>query len=179
MKLSRRQLLFFFLIFSLVPASSAQSAGWSPLKSQDGNFSVLMPGTPSYQQDDRKSFVGNIVTHIWSLKTKNGEFSASYSDLPGIAVDLGGEGTIFDKSKKGLLKENGGAEQSFVETRVAGFPAKTLSFSVAASSATGQANFILVHKRLYVLTASQGPAGNAGNVSKYLNSFKLLTVPQK
>jgi hypothetical protein len=157
----------------------ALAAPWRLLTSNEGNFSVLMPGKPAFQVDSQKSFVGDIATNLYNLQSKNGQYSASYSDLPGIAVDLGGEGTILGKAKKGLLKHDGGEEQSFTDSSVAGFPAKVLSYSLPAQGKTGKAKFILVHKRLYVLSATQSAAGNPGNIDKFLESFQLLSVPAK
>jgi hypothetical protein len=86
---------------------------WKTFTSPDGGFSILMPGTPTLTQHHRDSVVGTIRENTYALKTSSGEYSVEYTDLPGMAVSLGGKGTILEKAKEGLLKEEGATESSF------------------------------------------------------------------
>lgn len=170
-------ILIFPLIIFFADLDAVHAASWKDFSSQTGNFSVLMPGQPVLQTSTQKSFVGSIGVNLYDLKTKNGEFSVEYSDLPGIAVDLGGHNTILDKAKKGFLKENGGDEQAFSETSLNGFPGKVLTYTVASSGVNGKVHFYLVQKRLYVIAGSQGPGGSQANIERFLNSFSLIDPP--
>ena len=166
-----RDLFRFALVsFTLLVTIALEASGWKAFTSTEGGFSVLMPGNPKLHEDAHKSFVGVIREHTYTVTTRDGDYSVEYSDLPGIAVDLGGSGTIFNKAKEGVLKDNGGAETHFSSISLRKHPGKELNFQVPGKD-SGKARFFLVEKRLYVLVAT---SSNPGNVEKFLNSFKLL-----
>lgn len=155
-----------------------EAAAWKTLSSKEGGFSVLMPGTPKLTEATHQSFIGPVQEYTYTIQTKNGHYSANYSVLPGIAVGLGGAGTIFDRAKKGLLEDVGGEETSVTDTSIRGHPGKELSFRVPASGGakplSGRARFYLVKKILYVLVGTS-PTLNDPDVSKFLNSFQLTS----
>ncbi len=160
------------LLQAATPKKSGKGAAWQVFSSSAGGFSVSMPGTPSLSRDTHKSFVGSIQENTYSLQTPSGNYSVEYSDLPGIAVSMGGEHTIFDKAKEGLLKNVGGTQTSFSPVNSAGHSGMELSFQVPASGSSGKARFFLVQKRLYVLVGTS-PSPLSPNVDKYLQSFAL------
>ena len=147
-------------------------AKWRTFTSPSGDFSVLMPAAPKLSQSVHKSFVGAVKENTYTTQAGGSTYSASYSELPGIAVTLGGSNTIFKKAKEGLLKEAGGTESSFNEISLGNSEGRELNFT--AGSGIGKARFFLIDKRLYVIVAS-GPNGAAAAMSRFLNSFKLLS----
>lgn len=171
----RTSFLVLFIAFGLSTASeNAWSQGkWQTFSSPAGDFSVLMPGTPQLTQSVHKSFVGAVKESTYTFKAGNTTYSASYSELPGIAVSLGGSHTIFNKAKDGLLKESGGTENGFKEISLGTSEGRELSFLLDGGWA-GKARFYLVEKRLYVIVAS-GPTSASAAIVKFLNSFKLLS----
>lgn len=154
-------------------AGAAAPAKWRSFTSPAGDFSVLMPGKPQAIETVHKSFVGAVKETNYTVTSDGATYSASYSELPGIAVSLGGSHTIFNKAKEGLLKEAGGTENSFTETSLGSSEGRELSFTLNGGG-TGKARFFLIDKRLYVVVAN-GPSGAAAAVSRFLNSFKLLS----
>jgi hypothetical protein len=174
MKNKRFVSLFTGMIF-LVGIPCAMAVDWQTFTSQAGGFSILMPGTPTLHQSAEKSFVGTIGVNLFELTSSKGQYSVEYSDLPGIAVDLGGHKTILDKAKEAFIKDNGVMEMSFTDIAFHGHPGKALNFQVKDSGAIGKAYFYLIKKRLYVLAASHAPtAGKPQNIQQFLNSFQLL-----
>ncbi|MDL1871621.1 hypothetical protein FBR05_05405 [Deltaproteobacteria bacterium PRO3] len=157
--------------FALWPA--AAEAKWQTFTPPEGGFSIAMPGKPQLTQSVHKSFVGAVKESTYTIKAGGVTYSASYSELPGIAVTLGGSRTIFNKAKDGLLKEAGGSENAFNEISLGKSEGRELSFTLNGGGA-GKARFFLVDKRLYVIVAS-GPTGAAAGIGKFLNSFKLLS----
>lgn len=150
----------------------AAEAKWRTFTSPAGDFSTLMPATPKLSQSVHKSFVGAVKENTYTAQSGGVTYSASYSELPGIAVTLGGSHTIFKKAKEGLLKEAGGTETSFNEVSLGSSEGRELNFTTSAG--IGKARFFLIDKRLYVIVAS-GPNGAAAAMSRFLNSFKLLS----
>ena len=159
-----------FLGLTLLFTTALEASTWKVFTSAEGGFSILMPGNPELHENIHKSFVGAIRENTYSATTKDGGYSVEYSDLPGLAVDLAGSGTILDKAKAGVLKDNGGAETSFNSISLRKHPGKELSFQIPGKD-SGKARFFLVEKRLYVLVAT---SSNLVHVETFLNSFKLL-----
>ncbi|KAB2840225.1 hypothetical protein F9K50_06180 [bacterium] len=147
-------------------------AKWQTFSPPAGNFSVSMPGKPQLTQSVHKSFVGAVKESTYTAKSGGVTYSASYSELPGIAVTLGGSHTIFNKAKDGLLKEAGGSENAFNKISLGKNEGRELSFTLNGGG-SGKARFFLVDKRLYVIVAS-GTSGASAGVDRFLNSFKLM-----
>ncbi|MCC7343337.1 MAG: hypothetical protein IT573_00260 [Deltaproteobacteria bacterium] len=169
----------FFALFgvlvlaSVAPGLASAQGKWRDFSSPEGGFSVSLPGKPSLTQSVHKSFVGAVKESTYTAKSGGVTYSASYSELPGIAVTLGGSHTIFNKAKDGLLKEAGGSENAFDAISLGKIEGRELSFTLNGGG-SGRARFFLVDKRLYVIVAS-GRASAAAAMIKFLNSFKLLS----
>ncbi len=162
--------LFSLTFFGLITWALPAEAKWKTYSPAEG-FGFAMPAAPKESETTHKSFVGAVHEHTFTAKNGGVTYSFSYSELPGIAVSLGGIGTIYKKAKEGLLKESGGTETSFSPTSYSGFEGRELNFT-PGSGGIGRARFYLVQKRLYVFVGS-GPAGAAASIDRFLDSFKL------
>ena len=156
--------------FTLLFTTALEASSWKTFTSTEGGFSILMPGNPHLHENIHKSFLGPIRENTHNVTTRDGDYSVEYSDLPRIAIDLGGSGTILNRAKEGVLKDNGGAETVFISISLRKNPGKELSFQIPGKD-SGKAHFFLAEKRLFVLVAT---SSNPGNIEKFLNSFKLL-----
>jgi hypothetical protein len=134
----------------------------------------MMPGTPKLSTKVDHVPVGEIVENLYTYESKKITLTAEYSDLPEIAVAFGGKKTIYDKSKKGFLKDVGGEELVFEDITVGGHKGKELAYKTATRS--GKVRFILMSKRLYVLQASVLLSSkDKSPIDYYLKSFKATS----
>jgi hypothetical protein len=163
----RRLGIFSLLAFLLLPLS-VQAKPFAPA---GAGFSVNMPGKPKHSETTHKSFVGAVQENAYTVNSGGATYTASVSDLPGMAVALGGTGHILDKAKEGLLKESGGSETSFAKTSLGGYEGRELSYSLP-SGGSGKARLYLVDKRLYVIVGA-GPESAGPAIDRFVNSFKL------
>jgi hypothetical protein len=162
----------------LLVLASCLAAWTSPAAAKvfapDGQgFSVNMPGKPTETETTHKSFVGAVQETSYSVKNGGATYTASVSNLPGMAVALGGAGTILGKAKDGLLKESGGTETSFTDVKLGKYEGRVLNYSLASGGAA-IARLYLVEKRLYVIVGS-GPAAAAAAIQRFVNSFQLTS----
>jgi len=164
--------LALFLTILLPGLAGAAKSAWVTLTSSEGGFSISMPGKAKLTTGVHKSFVGSIAENTFSVKTANGNYSIEYSNLPGIAVSMGGEKTIYNKTKENLLKVLGGQEISFSPTSFSGHSGMELTFIIPSYNISGTARFYLVEKRLYVLVASNKKSPDP-NASKFFGSFQI------
>ncbi len=172
------KLVLLAILFLSLATGKVEAAAWKTFTSKEGGFRILMPGTPKLTEATHKSFVGTVQEYTYTIRTKNGYYSANYSVLPGIAVNLGGAATIFDKAKKGLLEDAGGKETSFHDTSMRGHPGKELRFQVASSGGakrmSGRARFYLVNEILYVLVGTSATPDDP-DIARFLDSFQLTS----
>ena len=162
-----------FCAFNLIVPETAHSYN---LVSPEGAFSIQIPGKPSFSTENHKSFVGSVKESTYRWQGKTGNYSVSFSELPGVSVTLGGAGTIYGKAKEGLLKEAGGKEVSFSEIPFEEKSGRELVFEIPANGdgpkMMGKARFFLKEKRLYVLVATS-PNKVSSQVDSFLQSFKV------
>ena len=160
-------------------AASAEHTGpsWVSFKSRAGRFSVEMPREPKQTQQQNKSLIGTITVHLFLSREPNGEYTVSYSDLPGFAVKFAGTNTIYDHAKGALLLETLGKEQRYEDVTLAGKRGKVLLYDMPDPQRNvdlrGEAYFFLVEKRLYVIDANV-PVGNIRtDANHFLSSFRI------
>jgi len=171
MKANRYSAILFILFILGTVSAHAGGLKWQEFSSAAGNFTVQMPGEPSYQLKTDKTPVGHIGEHLYTYKNKTLTLTAEYSDLPGIAVFFGGHKTIFKKSKEAFLKSVKGEQVSFTPFKQDGCDGSELVYGTATRF--GKVKFLLVHKRLYVLQASilKGESDRSA-LDRFLKSFR-------
>jgi len=164
-----------FLFGSFVAAGNP--AAWRTFTSEEGGFSILLPGSFTLTHPAEATPIGRIGENLYTLDTKEADFSVEYSDLPSIAVDFESREGLYFKAKERMIQVLGGHEISFQPVEISGYPGKELSYEAPGSEkkkpVEGRARFLLVDKRIYVISVS-GPADKSALIIRYLCSFRLL-----
>ena len=156
---------------------TAQSQ-WREFAPPAGGFSVLMPGTPK-EQIQVKEFpvVGKGEVRLYILTIESGVYAAGYVEVPGLAkqtqafCDSFGKGFLSSVGD-GTAKGAGGKVVKETDIQFGTNPGKEILIDTPAGIATARAYFI--NKRGYQLLAlSRGTDADAGNVKRFLDSFKV------
>jgi len=168
------------LLLSL-PCHAAGASGdggessWRLFKSEPGRFSVEMLGTPQQTETQTKSFVGTITHHIFLLKDSTGEYTVSYSDLPGFAVKFTGSNTIYSHAKGALLMETLGKEQRYQDTTLNGMHGKHLVYDLPDPQGSvdmrGEAYLFIIGTRLYVIDANVPQGRSQAGIRHFFSTF--------
>lgn len=149
----------------------------------EGGFSISMPGEPILEQVNHKSFVGNVKEYSYTFENETEKYTSSYTKLPEVAFDFLTNDALLNKARKGFLKSNGAQQIGFKRISIAGNGGTELAFLLSpennASATNGKARFYIVGKTMYVLVmiSIRGADGDA-LIDRYLNSFRLLSIPQ-
>jgi hypothetical protein len=148
-----KRLSTFFITLLLAGQAFAEPA-LKPFLCTEGRFSVQLPGNPTASVEDHGSFLGNVRTHQWIVDTSTSRYTASYTDVPGIAVSIA-RGTMFSKSRDGLLERTHGTEVTFRDLDYPRHNARELIYSIPAqgghSARNGRAWFVLCGHRMIVV----------------------------
>lgn len=174
----KRIVVFAIALLLFVGGAAPAEAAWKAFSPEGGDFTIVMPGTPTYQHKTDKTPVGHIGEHIWTVKGSKVTVTAEYSDLPEIAVLFGGHHEIYKKTFAAFLKDVQGKELSVRDFTAAGWPGEELSYETATR--TGKVRAVLIHKRLFVLQASAVKgAGDEAAMDRYLGSFQPHSSPPR
>lgn len=153
---------------------------WKAFESKEGGFSVEVPGEPTLSTTKKKSFVGTITNHIFTVLDEKTfqKYTVDYSEVPGFAVAFTGADVIIDHAKGALLKETLSKPTSFEEVTVAGEKGKRLVYDTPPvknnPELRGEAIFVLRGDRLYVLDV-QVPLDDSGaRASRFLGSLDFI-----
>lgn len=157
--------------------AGAATDGWHVFCSEAGGFRVDMPGEPTARRSVEKTFVGDVTNHLFTVELPSEEFTVEYSDLPHLALVLGGPTTILKKAKAALLKDVRGSEVTFRLHREKGNERAELTYMGLEGEnpgVSGFARFYLRGDRIYVIHVmlSDGRHIDPVRVARFLGSFR-------
>lgn len=136
-----------------------------------------MPGEPVASESTEDTFVGSVANHLFTVQLPSEEFTVEYSDLPHLALVLGGPTTILKKAKEALLKDVHGEDLTFRLHRKKGSERAELSYAGRPGDNPGVfgfARFYLRGDRIYVVhyMLSDVRPIDPEKVSRFLGSFR-------
>src|SRR6185436_7386106 len=92
------------LLVSACSFLNAQEPTWKEFRSNEGGFSVLMPGTPSPNKVTVNTASGAAEANMFSLSDESlNEYIVAYSKYPKTDSKEVSTGKLFDKVRNGLL----------------------------------------------------------------------------
>jgi hypothetical protein len=168
----RRSLLLFVV---LVPLLACKGANWKEVKSQEGGFSVLLPGQPKVERQTTETAVGPLAFTMHTVELSFGSIAyiASYNDYPPSLIADGDKNAILDGVVEGALGSKANLKKSD-PISIDGHPGREFTGTVKDGyEYTSRA--YLVNQRLYQLNIVSTPGKvPAADKRKYFDSFKLL-----
>jgi hypothetical protein len=168
----RRSIL---LIFVLIPLLACKGANWKEFTSQEGGFSVLLPGQPKVERQTTETAVGPLAFTMHTVELSFGSIAyiASYNDYPPSLIADGDKNAILDGVVEGALGSKANLKKSD-PISIDGHPGREFTGTVKDGyEYTSRA--YLVNQRLYQLNIVSTPGKvPAEDKRKYFDSFKLL-----
>ena len=162
--------------------TEANPKSWKEFTSQDGFFTVLLPGTPVKQLQQAGSPTGPVDYFAYTLQTEAHSYYVAFIDFPEVPNDARGIRKILDGARDGAIATINGTLVSEQDLSLKGMPGRAMT--VEGPSQVLKARIYLAELRLYLLmiVASKTPAPTpeAGildnaTVEKFLGSFKLMS----
>lgn len=166
-----------FVCSARAASGEGSQPSWQLFKSETGRFSVEMPATPVETTTHKKSFIGNITSHLFLSKNGNGEYAVAYSDLPGFAVKFASSNTVYSHAKGALLLETLGKEQQYGNTTLNGMRGKHLVYDIpdpqTGMDMRGESYLFLISNRLYVIDANLPIGHMRTDAQRFFSSFQI------
>lgn len=182
----KRNFIFFALLAFFMPlagtltlsgCADSEAAQWKKFSSQNGKFTLLMPGIPEAKESTIDTTVGLLSDHAFLLKARQGNYKAayliSYIDYPSSRLKVSPQ-QFMEQAWQGSMGSFGSSniyKKHISLNEYAGIEYQYKGKS--GNLVTGRS--YLVGKRLYQLTAimSKEQFGR-GDAMKYLGSFRVL-----
>lgn len=114
---------------SSAPAAAAEynPGAWKEFSPPEGRFSVLMPGTPKYSEQEVVSGADKVIRHVYTVGSVNGKYLVMFADLSPYPKTPASIREVLNAGRDALLA--GGKDKTVIsekETTVAGHIAREL-----------------------------------------------------
>ena len=167
-------LFLIICIVSCIVSSANVNAGeleWKTFVSEDGRFSVSMPGEPKFTEKVEATIVGPIQENLYSYRNGPIDLDAEYSDLPFLAALFGKRSRIYNDIVEEFLKRINGTEISIEAVELDAYRGKVLTYET--SKRYGKLWMLLISRRIYALNASvPKDYPDRSFMELYFNSFE-------
>jgi hypothetical protein len=152
------------VVVLLVPLGCGQ-LNWQEFSSPEGQFSVLMPGTPKAESRQQ----GPLTVKAWGVEVRNAAYMASTTDLP--------PGGLFDYAGgiQAMATTHQGKVLSQTDWALDGSKGKGFEMEINQPKGYAVGRMAVVNNRLYqLLVMGSSVRESDANVQKFFNSFKLI-----
>lgn len=146
----------------------------STFVSDEGNFSINFPGTPTEETQSVPTEVGNIemVTFMYE-KSATEVYMVAYSDYPSALIELSNAKDLLGGAKDGALGTYGATVSTEKDITVDGNPG--MYFKANSDSYYVTYEIYLVENRLYqIVILKDGAYATEDDYNKFTKTFKLL-----
>jgi hypothetical protein len=168
------------LLVSACSFSNAQEPTWKEFRSNEGGFSVLMPGTPTPNKVSVNTASGVKEAYTFTLNEGElNEYIIAYSkyaetDSKKVSTDV-----LFDDIRNGILLVQQGKLRSEAAITLDGYSGKEIAVERPDGVIT-TARFYVVDDRFYQLSMkAKTNERESESPKRFLDSFKLLPIKQQ
>jgi hypothetical protein len=171
-----RVVLSVIVVVVVASRFGAAQEAWKEVRSQAGGFSVEMPGTPEEGKQALDTAVGKVDMFTFWLEVKDVVYLVSYNDYPSDTIKNSPSGKLLDDWRDGFAKGVKGKVRGEKYITLKSNPGREVIVD-APDDLVFKVRAYLVKQRLYqVLVVTSKSKESSPDATKFLDSFKLLTV---
>ena len=165
------------LLVSACSFLNAQEPTWKEFRSNEGGFSVLMPGTPTPNKVSVNTTSGVEEANMFSLSDESlSEYIVAYSKYPKTDSKVVTTGKLFDNVRDGILLVEQGKLLSEAAITLDGYNGREIAVERPDGVIT-MARFFVVANRFYQLSVkAKTNERELEAMRRFLDSFKLLPM---
>jgi len=148
-------------------------APFKEFRSDEGRFTVLMPGKPEVRNEAMDMTFGTVNTITYMAGSRKIGCAVAYTDYPALLIKSTDPQKLLELAKDGAVKNAGGRLISETSIDFHGLPATEFRTEVPGRAFTA-ARHILKSPRFYELVFfAPDDKGHEQNISQFFNSFKI------
>ena len=142
-------------------------------RSDEGRFTVMMPGKPKTDNQTLESPVGKINMVMFTAGSSKAGCFVAYADYPEQLISSTDPQKLLEGAKNGAIANVKGKLISEASIDFHGFPAKEVNIEIP-NKAFVTARFILTSPRFYELMfIAPKDIGHEDDIRQFFNSFKI------
>jgi hypothetical protein len=165
----------FIVVYFLIHifTGSDKLAAFQEFRSDEGRFTVMMPGKPKAQNQSLETAVGKIDMVMYMAGSGKAGCAVAYADYPAQLVNSTDPQKLLEGATNGAVKNVNGRLVSETGTSFHGLPARDVWIEVPKKFfITGR--FIMADSRFYELMfITPTEKGHEEDIAKFLDSFKI------
>lgn len=157
---------------------------WKPFSSQEGGFTVLMPGSPTTDQRDIKTQAGAVPANLfYVVRPDEALYGVAYADLPKeVSLNSLDINQLLNSFASGFAQGSGGRLVSQENIRLGDFPGREIRLQYSQGE-IGRGRIFLANRRLYqVVVITSKESSLPKSIEGFFKSFRIVnnnTGPQK
>ncbi|HEU5459588.1 MAG TPA: hypothetical protein VFU83_03805 [Pyrinomonadaceae bacterium] len=150
--------------------NTANSVGWTKFTSDEGRFSVVMPGTPEDKVETKPSDHGPYTTHLFILRNQEHVFLIGYVDYdPSFNFNLQAE---LEMNRDNFIKGLGVTLLTTRSLKIDGY--SVIEFTAEGPQKIFTSRVYMVGRRPYqIVIGSPKGVDDSVNINRFFNSFKV------
>jgi hypothetical protein len=156
---------------SLIPTAEAD---WQEFTSTDGNFAVLMPGSPTYEKKSQPTAMGPIDMHMFTIETRQNAYIVMYSDYPEMILKAPAD-KVLDGGRDGAVANTKGKLVSDQSLSLDGFPGREFVIEIPGKGLMKLRAYLVRQRLFQVMAVGTEEKIEHEDTARYLTSFRLLT----
>lgn len=163
--------LLLLVTVTLVIFGCLGTATFTEFVSEEGGFSVSMPGEPNEETQTVPTEAGDIEVHMFSVESGGTAYLVGYSDYPPDLVEMVDSEVLLDSARDGAVDD--GTLVSEESITLDDYPGRSLTVDTSDEDIMVFARIFLVGNRLYQVVVSTGEDALTEDMSGFFDSFKL------
>ena len=165
----------FFVVYFIIHNNfgSGKLAPFKEFRSDEGRFTVLMPGKPEVQNEAMNMPFGTVNTITYMAGSRKIGCIVSYADYPALLIKTTDPQKLLDGARDGTIKDGNGRLISETRINFHGLPARDVLIEIPGKAFTST-RYILKSPRFYALLFfTPEDKGHEQDISQFFNSFKI------
>lgn len=146
------------------------NSGWAKFTSDEGRFSVVMPGVPEDKVETKPSDHGPYTTHLFVLRNDRNVFLIGFVDYdPSFNFNRQAE---LEMNRDNFIKGIGATLLTTRSIKIDGYP--VLEFTAEGPQRIFTSRVYMVGRRPYqIVIGSPKGVDDSVNINRFFNSFKV------
>jgi hypothetical protein len=165
----------FFVVYFIMHNYFAgdKLAQFKEFRSDEGRFTVLMPGKPEAKNQVLETPVGKVAMVMYMAGSGKAGCAVAYADYPAQLINSTDPQKTLDGARNGAVKNVSGRLVSESNIDFHGLPARDVSIEIPGKAFV-TARFILASPRFYELMfIAPTDKGHEQDISKFFDSFAI------
>lgn len=170
--MKRHIILFVFVMLLISGCTTQEPPQLEELVSEEGGFSIMLPGKPKFETKTINTEAGYLTTNIYVVEANGVAYAVMYTDYPEEAIANLTAEQILDNARDGSVANSFGTLVKEEIISINGNPGRYITIAVKGGGIRQRG--YLVNNRIYsIAIATSSDKMFIKTISKVLESFKL------